>query len=274
MNTRKNDILKRYIEIVDSEVTGNMLSPKTAKIYKRIAERLVVGEITDTNILSFSYLLQIEAVMSCMRDYGIISARHTFGLHLKRRRAKLREASRERKIEREQPEYISEQVWSKCELDAVRAYLPDTSEGQEVWRAIEIASETGMRKFEILKIQPADILVGELNLRITVTGKMKKRRYVYAPRIPVLLNFIPFTIGVDYLTTTFRRALKKAGLEKRTFHGLRHTYSSENVQDGVDVLDMQGQLGHSKLETTMIYLHKHNDCPQSLINRWRKRGLI
>lgn len=251
-----------------------MLSPKTAKIYKRIAERLVAGEIKETDIISYSALLQIEAVISCMRDYGIISKKQSFGLYLKRRRAKLRESAKQLKAEREEPEYISEQIWKVSELDRVHSFLPNSLEGQEVWRAIEIAIETGMRKFEILKMQPSDIVIEELNVRITVRGKRGKRRYVYAPRIPVLLNFTPFTIDANYLTTTFRRALKKAGLEQRTFHGLRHTYSNENVQDGVDVLDMQGQLGHSDLKTTRIYLHKRNECPPSFIHRWRKRGLV
>lgn len=67
MYAKKNVILKKYIETVESEVEGKMLSPKTAKIYKRIAERLVAGEIKETDIISYSALLQIEAVISCMR---------------------------------------------------------------------------------------------------------------------------------------------------------------------------------------------------------------
>ena len=212
--------------------------------------------------------------MSCMREYGLIDSEETFGLHLTRRKKKLQEVARKKRKEREQPEYLSEQLWTPQEIDAVRACLPETPEGQEVRRAMEIALETGMRKFEILKMLPEDIQVSELNVQIMVVGKRDKRRLVYAPRIPLFLEFQLFTIRVDYLTTTFFRAVKQAGVGKRTFHGLRHTYSSENVQDGVDVLDMQGQLGHSSIKTTMIYLHKRNECPQSLIKSWKKRGLI
>lgn len=274
MNTDSATRQAQFLALIQSDVQSRILSAKTATVYARIAAKLFDGSLTDAAIRSYSYLLQIEAVLAYLRGYDLIAEQETFGLHLTRRKQRLRHAAKERKAEREQPDYLSEQLWTRAEIDAVHACLPKTPEGEEIWRAMEIAIETGMRKFEILKMQPEHIFIHDLSVRITVIGKRRKRRYVYAPRIPVLLNFTPFTITDGYLTTTFRRATTRAGLPHRTFHGLRHTYSSENVQDGVDVLDMQEQLGHSSLKTTMIYLHKHHECPHSLLTRWQKRGLL
>ncbi len=39
------------------------------------------------------------------------------------------------------------------------------------------------------------------------------------------------------------------------FHTLRHTFASHMVMQGVDIFTVKELLGHSKIETTMIYTH-------------------
>ena len=41
-----------------------------------------------------------------------------------------------------------------------------------------------------------------------------------------------------------RRVLKRAGLERGRFHGLRHAFSILALQNGVDVNPLSGMLGH------------------------------
>jgi len=56
----------------------------------------------------------------------------------------------------------------------------------------------------------------------------------------------------------YRRA-GKAGIEKRVHpHGLRHTGASELAAEGIALLDIQHQLGHSSAATTNAYLHQLN----------------
>jgi integrase/recombinase XerD len=62
-------------------------------------------------------------------------------------------------------------------------------------------------------------------------------------------------ISTRSIQLIFADALKKSGIKKNLgIHALRHSYATHLLQAGVDVRTVQKLLGHSSLETTMLYL--------------------
>ena len=74
----------------------------------------------------------------------------------------------------------------------------------------------------------------------------------------------------DYVTSKFSELVKKRGLKKITFHGLRHSCASMLYENGQDMKKIQEWLGHSTPVTTeTIYAHlnvKHKDETAWIVN--------
>ena len=74
---------------------------------------------------------------------------------------------------------------------------------------------------------------------------------------------------------TFRRAKLAAGITKRrvTTHTLRHSYATHLLEAGTNPRLIQRYMGHSQLETTMVYFHftqKGTEDAYKIINNTMK----
>jgi len=87
---------------------------------------------------------------------------------------------------------------------------------------------------------------------------------------PVFCTLKGGKINPAQMREKIKRLATKAGITKRVhLHGLRHTGASELVEEGVALIDIQQQLGHSSVATTDRYLHDLN--PKARAERMRKR---
>jgi integrase/recombinase XerD len=60
-----------------------------------------------------------------------------------------------------------------------------------------------------------------------------------------------------------RRAVSRSGLggKRITLHTLRHTFACLMLQNGCDLFSLSQLLGHTRLDTTAIYLHATVSVP-------------
>ena len=139
----------------------------------------------------------------------------------------------------------------------------------------------GLRLREALYLQVSDIDSSRMMIHVH-RGKGAKDRYVPLPQStlnllrnywvthknPVLIfpalgrghNTGPIAqipMAIDSVQGAFRRAKFAAGIKKRrvSIHTLRHCYATHLLEANVNPRIIQRYLGHSRLETTMIYFH-------------------
>jgi integrase/recombinase XerD len=142
----------------------------------------------------------------------------------------------------------------------------------------------GMRANEVYKLNWTDIDVDRMMIHIRCS-KGKKDRYVPLAKniLEELASYMSGGIRGKYIFSgmglrkmnnkswmgnRLRRAAKNAGVNKEgiCMHTLRHSFATHLLEDGMDIVSIKELLGHSRIETTLIYLHI-SDC-----DRPRKRS--
>lgn len=129
----------------------------------------------------------------------------------------------------------------------------------DVRAMVRIAFYSGMRFSEITRAQVQD---GCFILR---TSKNKDPRVIpIHPRLNCLLH-MPRT---NYWVTNYHfvKARKKAGLEHKTFHDLRHSAATEMASKGATLLTIGAVLGHRSGVSTRRYAHVVTEAQKAAIN--------
>jgi len=138
----------------------------------------------------------------------------------------------------------------------------------------------GLRSQEAINLKISDIDFERQTIHIR-QSKYKKDRIVPLAKLMAkgLLKYFsvehPYTwifngkepdgrYSVKGLSWVMRVALKKTGITKDvSLHSLRHSYATHLLEEGVNILTIKELLGHSNIDTTMIYLHVAN-APSTL----------
>ena len=67
------------------------------------------------------------------------------------------------------------------------------------------------------------------------------------------------------LSLAYKKFLRKINQDGR-LHDLRHTFGTYGVAAGIPIRDIQAWLGHSDIQSTMIYAHHAPDANHVKIN--------
>lgn len=110
-----------------------------------------------------------------------------------------------------------------------------------------------------------EIPMGDSLLRV-LTKLMQKRENI-SPDAYVL-TFKNYGNSHNRLRTELIKIAKKAGITDLTkIHTLRHTFASHLVMKGIDLPTVKELMGHSDIETTMIYAHLSPEHLSDAVNK-------
>lgn len=161
----------------------------------------------------------------------------------------------------------------------INAINKESNLKHKLWLLLGYGS--GLRISEVAELKVSDILSSEHKIR--VIGKGNKERYVPLPTITLKLLRIYWKQNKDKITNdylfpgvykstknthinhyTIKEAFQKIkgnnNLDNSiTFHTLRHSYATEYIKSGGDIWELKSLLGHSSINSTMIYLHMAED---------------
>ena len=132
----------------------------------------------------------------------------------------------------------------------------------------------GLRRMELLNLKIDDIETNDGKFRIRINnGKGGKDRYTvlskkvhkelqdyYRQCYPKVYLFNGRQKGqpmsAEGLRHALNAAIKRSGIKKEVnLHILRHCFASHALEDGMSIKTLQHLLGHSSINTTLIYLH-------------------
>lgn len=160
------------------------------------------------------------------------------------------------------PEYPKERILQDDEAERLIA-----SCGDSLRPVVVTALNTGMRRGELLDLRWENV---DFENRFIRVARSKNNRQRKVPMNSVLCEELLKLRrnGSEYVFTqlgserplrcvrsAFERACRKAGISGLRFHDLRHTFATNLVLGGVDLVTVKEILGHSDIAMTVRYSH-------------------
>lgn len=152
---------------------------------------------------------------------------------------------------------------------------------------VGILGETGLRMEEGLRLKWDHVDIGNRNLTVAASKTDKIRHVPLSDYALEILRGLQRFIGQPevFIRMSTKRPLraprkefeagrKAAGLLwVRGLHDLRHFRASQWVRSGIDLVTVQGLLGHESIETTMIYAHFNQEHASSKVIEAQRREM-
>jgi integrase/recombinase XerD len=194
-----------------------------------------------------------------------------------------------RELENNQKKNIAESFLNDDELTKLNRWFSRESktEDEKINKmACYTAIALGLRLSEVINLKVSSIEES----RMFVVGKGNKYRYVeifqdyykfvtkyikemgLKPNDYIIKNRTVRPFIAESFNNRIRRQFEKLGLRKDrriTFHKLRHTYATILRNDDVEIEYIKEQLGHERIETTLIYAKANDEKKQQKLGKNR-----
>lgn len=171
--------------------------------------------------------------------------------------------------------------------------IDDTPINQRDKVIIELLYATGLRVSELVNIKLKDIDTKEKTIKVLGKGS-KERIVIYNNHTSdalkiyldngynefnkknsnyLILNKYGDKLSERYIRDIINKLVRKAGLNiKISPHTLRHTFATDMLEEGADLVTVKELLGHESLNTTSIYTHVTNEQIKKTYNMAHPRA--
>lgn len=192
-------------------------------------------------------------------------------------------------------EFYLPKFLKKDELDKMFAVCSEKGAiNQRDTLILELLYASGIRVSELVNIKIKDIDFS--NKTIKILGKGNKERivlynnhtkdamnvyltdgYHYLNKINsgyLILNKDGNHLSERYVRNIIDKLVRKSGLDiKISPHTLRHTFATDMLEEGSDLMTVKELLGHESLNTTSIYTHITNEQVRKIYNEAHPRAV-
>lgn len=167
-------------------------------------------------------------------------------------------------------------------FEEIRSLLRQTGDVREK-TILTLLYSLGLRVGEICRLETADVDISRMCVHVR-QGKGKKDRYLPLARVSLpllhlyLKNYKPRKYffydshpGEQLISHRVSLILKEACIrigcrKKVSCHTLRHTFATHSLEMGVSILRVKELLGHSHIQTTLVYLQVINKDNEESFN--------
>ncbi len=199
-------------------------------------------------------------------NFEVMTLKTMFNLAVKWKKLETNPATGVKKLKTEDSK--KRRFLTDAECDQLLAASP-----LELYPIFFVLLHTGMRKGEVINLEWKDIDFNRGVLKVQRKSfwvpKTGEREIPMSKKVEEVIRKLPKTgslvfsngkggaIEPNSLRKQLMDVAKKAGIPDLTeVHALRHTFASRLFMKGVDAPTVQKLMGHTKIDTTMIYTHQ------------------
>jgi len=161
--------------------------------------------------------------------------------------------------------------------EGIEKLIATECENKELKAAALFTAFTGLRYSDVTLLNSSNFkkVNGSITLELIQQKTKKKIQIPLSKKITAILGN---RINDKYRTFRLNRGRREAAAlkawlnaagqdESVTFHCFRHSFASNLLNSGVDLITVQNLLGHSDLKTTLIYLHTSKQSKLNAVER-------
>jgi integrase/recombinase XerD len=250
------------------------VTPDTIDWYQTAFKALQREQGTQTPVLTKTAVQQF--VVSLRRRNVRAVSVNTYGKALNAFTRWLHEEGHQRELVQLAPLKLEKRILQTLTDEQIRTLLSRKPKGFEPFRLhalVALVLDTGVRIDEALTLHVSNVDFD--NLLLTVFGKGRKERRIpfsfelrkvlfrweriRAEQCPRCELLFPSRQGTEWDQRNSLRGLhilqRKLGLPSFGWHRLRHTFATNYLRQGGDIVRLSMVLGHTQITTTQRYLH-------------------